>query len=143
MKSIAMLALGMGLLGFVNSESQAQEKKEVKLAGKYTLLSGKTNGTAIQDEAKKGAYTFTDDRITIEGMGVKFVMSYKLDTATTPMNIDMDILEGPEGTKGTKAAGIFEMKDNMLKLAYSIEKDSRPKDFKGEKDFLFELKKAK
>ena len=67
-----------------------------------TRSCGKKNGTAIDDEAKKGEYTFTADKITIKGMDVTFVMGYKLDPKTTPVNVDMEILEGPEGRRGAR-----------------------------------------
>ncbi|MBA4067855.1 MAG: hypothetical protein C0501_29975 [Isosphaera sp.] len=141
MKTTAALALG--LLGSVWLTAAAQEKGEApKLDGKYTLVSGKINGKAVGDDAKKGEYTFTGDKITIRAMDLKFVMGYKLDAKTSPTNIDMEILEGPEGTKGTKAAGVVELKGDTLKLAYMIDKDKRAKDFDGKDGFYFELKKA-
>jgi uncharacterized protein (TIGR03067 family) len=144
MKTIAAFALGLGLLGWVGLAAQAQDKKDApKLEGKYTLVGGKTKGKDLDDEAKKGTYTFAADKVTIEGMGLKFVMSYKIDPKTTPMNVDMEILEGPEGTKGSKAQGIIEVKGDTVKLAYMVEKDKRPKDFEGKEGNMYELKKAK
>jgi uncharacterized protein (TIGR03067 family) len=115
----------------------------VKLDGKYELVGGKKDGTPIDDEAKKGEFIFAPDKITIKGMGLTFEMGYKLDPKTTPMNIDMEILEGPEGAKGTKAAGIIEVKGDMIKLAYSLDKDKRPKNFEGKEGNMFEFKKVK
>jgi uncharacterized protein (TIGR03067 family) len=146
MKTFAAFALWLGLLGWVGLSAQAQDKKEApKLEGKYNLVGGKTKGKDLDDEAKKGTYTFTADKITIEGMGMKFVMGYKIDPKTTPMNVDMEILEGPEGTKGSKAQGIIEVKGDTVKLAYTMEKDKRPKDFDGKEATVnvYELKKAK
>lgn len=146
MKTAAAFALALGLVGFAGLAARAEDKKKAdgpKLEGNYTLVSGKKNGTAVDDEAKKGKFAFTAEKITIEGMGVKFVMSYKLDPKATPTGIDMEILEGPEGTKGAKAVGIVEAKDGTVKLAYSLDKEKRPKNFDGKDGFLFELKKAK
>ena len=149
MKTIAAFALGLGLIGLLGQSAIARKDKDEKkadapkLEGKYTLVAGKRDGKPIDEDAKKGTFSATADKFTIEGMGVKFVMGYKLNAKTDPVGIDMEILEGPEGTKGTKAQGIVEAKGDTVKLAYSIEKDKRPKDFKGEKDFYFELKKAK
>lgn len=149
MKTIATFVLGLGMLGFLGLTVRAEEKKKedkgdgLKLEGKYALVAGKKSGAAIDEEAKKGKYSFTADKITIEGMGVKFVIGYKVDAKATPMTIDMEILEGPEGTKGAKALGIIEAKEDIVKLAYSIEKDKRPKTFEGKEGFFFELKRAK
>ena len=60
-----------------------------------------------------------------------------------PAQVDMEILEGPEGSKGSKAVGIVELKGDVLKLAYSLDKEKRPKDFDGKTGFYFELKKEK
>jgi len=149
MQTIAKLALAVGMLGFLGLAVHAEEKKKAdpddakKLEGKYTLVSGKKEGVAIDEAAKKSKIAITADNITIEGMGVKFVMSYKVDAKATPMTIDMEILEGPEGTKGAKAIGIIEAKDGTVKLAYTLDKEKRPKDFEGKAGFFFELKKQK
>jgi uncharacterized protein (TIGR03067 family) len=143
MKVIATSVLSLALVGFAVLSAAGQDTKAPKLSGKYTLVAGKVNGNAASEESKKGEYTFAADKITIKSMDLTFVMGYKIDPKTKPMNVDMEILEGPEGTKGTKAEGIIEVKDGVVKLAYSIEKGKRPKDFKGESDFMFEFKKSK
>jgi uncharacterized protein (TIGR03067 family) len=145
MKTITAFALGLGLVGFFGLGAVGQEKKPdaPKLEGKYTLVAGKINGKAIDEDAKKAEYTFTADQVTVKGKDIMFVMGYKIDPRTDPMNVDMAIADGTEGSKGTKAQGIIEVKGDTVKLAYSTEKEKRPKDFKGEKDFYFELKKAK
>lgn len=149
MKTFAACVLGLGLVGCLGLATRAQEKKDEnkadapKLEGMYTLVGGKKNGTPIDDEAKKSKFTFTSDKITIDGMGLKFEIAYKLDAKATPVAIDMEITSGPEGTKGSKAQGIVELKGDALKLAYSLDKDKRPKAFDGKEGFLFEFKKAK
>jgi hypothetical protein len=55
----------------------------------------------------------------------------------------MAVAEGPDGTKGIVAVGIIEVKGDTLKLAYSLDKEKRPKDFEGKTGYLIELKKAK
>jgi uncharacterized protein (TIGR03067 family) len=150
MKSIAAFALGLGLLALLGSTARTDDKKPEapKLEGKYTLVGGKKNDKPIDDDAKKGEFTFTADKVTIKGMGMTFVMGYKLDAKQTPIHIDMEILEGIEGSKGTKAAGIIEVKGDTLKLAYSLDKDKddkfkRPTNFDGKDGMFFEFKKAK
>ena len=139
MKTIAAFALGLGLLA---SAALAADDAP-KLEGKYKLVGGKKDGAEIGDDSKKGEYTITADKITIKGQDASFVMGYKLDAKTKPVSIDMEILEGVEGTKGSKAEGIVELKGDVLKLAYSIEKGKRPKNFDGKEGFMFEFKKAK
>jgi uncharacterized protein (TIGR03067 family) len=152
MKTITAVLLGLGLFGCIETGARSQDKKEEKkdqkveipkLEGKYTLVSGKKDDAATGDDSKKWDYSFTPDKITVEGSGLKFVFTYKLDPKTNPINIEMEIIEGPEGTKGSKASGIVEVKGETLKLAYSTEKDKRPKNFDGKEGFMFEFKKAK
>ena len=142
MKTITALALGLGLLASAGLAGQDKDEAP-KIEGKYKLTGGKRDGKEIGDESKKGEYTITADKITIKGQDASFVMGYKIDPKTKPMNIDMEILEGVEGTKGAKAEGIIEMKGDVLKLAYSTEKGKRPKDFDGKEGFMFEFKKDK
>ncbi|HVL16162.1 MAG TPA: TIGR03067 domain-containing protein [Gemmata sp.] len=143
MKTIAAFALGLGMLASLGGTSSAQDKKAPKIEGKYTLVGGKVNGNPVSDESKKAEYSADAEKFVIKGKEFTFEMSYKIDASAEPMKIDMVILEGPEGSKGSKAQGIVELKGDTLKLAYTMEKDKRPKDFKGESDYLFELKKAK
>jgi uncharacterized protein (TIGR03067 family) len=147
-----------------NKDKKDDKKVEAPvLEGKYKLVAGKINDKAIGDDAKKWDYTFTADKITIKGLDEKkdekkeekkdekkenkttlmFTFSYKLDPKTNPINIEMEILDGPEGTKGIKAGGIIELKDEVLKLAYIMEKDKRPKAFDGKEGNMFELKRMK
>ena len=139
MKTFVLVA---GLTACFLQPARAADDK-IDLAGKYTLVAGKKNGADADETAKKAEYTATGDTFTIKGGEVKFVMKYKLDATATPVAIDMEILEGPDGTKGAKALGIVELKDGTLKLAYSVEKDKRPKDFEGKTGYYFELKKEK
>ncbi len=135
-------ALAAGLIACVALTARAADEK-TDLTGTYTLVTGKKNGAAVDEVAKKAEYTATADRFTIKGGDTKFVMSYKIDPKATPVAIDMEILEGPDGTKGSKAVGIVEVKGDVVKLAYSLDKEKRPKDFDGKTGFYFELKKEK
>jgi uncharacterized protein (TIGR03067 family) len=135
------LALAIGLTACLALAARADEK--IDLSGKYTVVSGKKNGQDIDEKAKKATYTATADTFTITGGDVKFVISYKLKPGTTPVEIDMSIAEGPDGSKGATAVGIVEVKGDTLKLAYSLDKEKRPKNFDGKDGFLVELKKAK
>ena len=145
MKKFAVLALGLLTCAALSGRTVAEDKKAdaPKIEGKWTLVSGKKNGSDVDDNSKKSTYTADKDKITIEGDGAKFVMGYKIDPKN-PKNVDLEILDAPiPDLKGSKALGIIELKGEELKLAYSTEKDKRPKDFEGKADFLFVFKKAK
>ncbi len=134
-------ALAVGFVACCSLVARADEKTD--LTGKYVLVTGKKNGAAVDEIAKRAEYSATADKFTIKGGDMKFVMSYKIDTKVTPAAIDMEILEGPDGTKGSKAVGIIEVKGDLVKLAYSLDKEKRPKDFDGKTGFYWELKKEK
>ena len=134
-------AVAVGLVVCLSPAAHAADK--IDLTGKYTVVSGKKNGMDIDEKAKKATYTATADTFTIAGGEVKFVISYKLRQTTTPVEIDMSIAMGPDGTKGSTAIGIIEVKGDTLKLAYSLEKDKRPKDFDGKSGYYIEMKKVK
>lgn len=112
----------------------------VSLEGKYRLLDGKVQGKAVDEAAKKAQYRFTADTITITGQGVTYVIAYKLDVQSKPMAIDLMIVKGPEGTKGSKAAGIVAREGKQLKLAYTW-KGERPSDFSGKEGMYFLLER--
>lgn len=134
-------ALAVGLVVCLGLSVRADEK--IDLTGKYTVVGGKKNGADIDEKAKKATYTATADTFTIAGGDVKFVISYKLKPGATPVEIDMSIAEGPDGTKGATAVGILEVKGETLKLAYSLDKEKRPKNFDAKEGYFVELKKAK
>jgi uncharacterized protein (TIGR03067 family) len=139
MKTFALLA---GLLACAGLTARAADDK-LDISGKYALVSGKKNGADIDEKSKKATYTVTKDQITIAGGELKFVMGYKLDASKTPATIDMEIQEGPEGGKGSKGFGIVELKGDVLKIAYALDKEKRAKDFDGKTGFYMELKKEK
>lgn len=144
MRRFAVLTMGLAACAVLTLGAQEKKSAAPKIAGKYRLVSGKKDGQSVTDESKKATYTISGKSITISDGEGKFVMSYKLDASTKPVSIDMEILEAPfPDIKGTKGYGIVEMKGDTLNLAYSLEKDGRPKDFKGEKGFAFELKREK
>jgi uncharacterized protein (TIGR03067 family) len=136
MKTFTLTAAMLLILGL---SARAEDKLE---PGKYAVVGGKKEGKDIDEKAKKAKYTITADTITIEGGPTKFVISYKLKPGS-PTEIDMAVTEGPDGTKGSIAVGIVEVKGDTVKLAYSLNKEKRPKDFEGKGDYLIELKKMK
>lgn len=135
-------ALAVGVIACLALTAPAADEK-LDLTGTYKLTAGKKNGTDVDETAKKAEYTVTADKFTIKGGEFKFVMGYKLDAKASPAQVDMEILEGPDGSKGAKAVGIVELKGDVLKIAYSLDKEKRPKDFDGKTGFYFELKKEK
>ena len=85
------------------------------------------------------------EEITLESPGAKFVIKYKLDPTKTPVAIDLEITDGPQGV-GSKAEGIIALDKAELKICYPAMGGARPKEFATKEDsglHLFVLKAKK
>lgn len=141
-------ALAFVLVAAVAFPALAEDKKDAKfdaekLLGDWNVTGGKKMGKEIGDEGKKGTYTITKDKITLKEDGKDmFVFGYTVDAKTSPVNVELEILESAiDGLKGLKAKGILELKDGELKLCYDGMGGDRPTKFDDEKAFSFVLKK--
>lgn len=128
-----------------------EKKAEVKpfalkdLEGNWVLQAGMKAGEKVPGDLAKYEFTFKDDTMTMKlpDIAEKFTMKLKVDPKKTPIEVDIEITNGPLG-KGSLAKGIIELKDDICKICY--EKNNgpdRPTTFAGDKYFLFELKKKK
>jgi uncharacterized protein (TIGR03067 family) len=130
-----------GKITIRNPDDKREEKKEDKKEEKKEeKKESKKDDDGKKDEKKDGK---KDDDAKKDNKALIFSIGYKLDANTNPINIEMEILDGPEGTKGIKTSGIVELKGDVLKLAYIMEKDKRPKTFDGKEGLMFELHKLK
>lgn len=119
-----------------------------KLAGTWTITAAERNGQRLPDERVSGQrVTITADRITIFDRTNKpiYVVSYRLDTARTPNEINMEVVDGPN--RGQVARGIVTMDSaQMMRLIYSTGSQGRPREFRtlpgGTTATLFILKRA-
>jgi uncharacterized protein (TIGR03067 family) len=148
MKSIRVLAFALMVavvLPVLAEEKNANKFETEKILGDWSVTAGKKAGTAVGDEGKKGTYTITKDKITLNADGkALFVFEYTLDTKTDPVSIDMTIADGPDPSfKGSKGKGIIELKGEELNLCYDPMGGERPKKFDDEKAYTFTMKKAK
>lgn len=148
-----MRTLGtLGLALLLATAAPAEDKKGGKfdpkaLEGNWTYVSGQKSGEKSPEEALKGKVAITKDAITLTGGDARFVIAYKLDTAQSPVTIDMEMKESPFGA-GAKAIGIIEVKGDELKLCYVTPDGGakRPTRFESTKDnsaHLYVLKREK
>jgi uncharacterized protein (TIGR03067 family) len=73
----------------------------------------------------------------------EFVFKLTFNDKKSPVEVDIEITEGPIG-KGSTTKGIVELKDDELKLCYdSSTTGDRPAKFDGEKAHYFVFKKKK
>ena len=146
MKLLGTLFALVAVAGLVSAE----EKKfdAAKLEGKWKITEGLKSGSKVAEENLKAEVTITKDTVTIKGGDMTHVMSYKLDTSKSPVQIDMEGKEGPAA--GSKAEGIVALDGETLKLAYTTNipgfDGKRPEKFESAKDsktFFFVMKKEK
>src|SRR5262249_32947795 len=86
-------------------------------------------------------------KVVVNGakMKLKFESDFTLDEKKTPRQIDLEITEGPPQEVG-KWRGIYELKDDDLKLCLSLPGVERPKAFAteaGVQSTLVTLKREK
>ncbi|MBX9623871.1 MAG: hypothetical protein K2X82_08645 [Gemmataceae bacterium] len=146
MTRYAVLVVGLAVL--VAAGGRAQDSKMTMPEGTYTLVKGMQDGKPVDDMAKKAKYMFDGKKITIDAGKEKFVIEYKMAAGAKDgdkmMPIDMVMVKAPKkDEENSKAYGILAAKGDTVMLAYSLDKDARPKDFDGKKGFSFEFKKDK
>jgi len=140
------MALVLGLAAALTASVSADDKKEkasldpAKLEGTWQFVSGMKNGTKASEDGLKGAVKISKDKIVMGEGAMKFEFKYTVDAKASPATIDLEMTAGPVG-EGSKAKGLIALDGDELKLCYSP--DDRPKEFSGEKAFLFVLKRKK
>jgi uncharacterized protein (TIGR03067 family) len=148
LRSLAIAAVALGSLFAVQADDKKPAKFDAeKILGKYTFTSGEKYGKAVDAETlKKATFEIEKDKLIMPTPEGKFVFSYKIDAATEPMGIDLEITDGPVG-KDMKSKGIIKVDGETVTICYPVEPDAaRPKEFKSDekaKTMLFVLKKAK
>lgn len=148
------LAMVFCIALMIGSFVAADDKKDAKfdaakLVGRWEYASGKKAGEEVPKDHLVGVVTWTKDEIHIPaGPDQKFVMAYKINADKSPVQIDMEIKEGP-APAGSKASGIVALDKDELKLCYVPEmgeKVERPEKFEStekNKAFYFVMKRAK
>jgi uncharacterized protein (TIGR03067 family) len=148
-KLFLALAMATGLASLSTADDKKPEAKKFdaeKLLGKWTLSEGKKAGGALGDDAKKGHYEITKDKIHLKGDDGKdmFAFEYKLDTTASPIKVDMKIVTSPGNSfNDSKAKGIIELDGDTIKLCYDPMGEKYPEKFDGEKSYYFVLKREK
>ena len=147
MKLVCSLFALVAFVGMVSAEDKPKFDA-AKLEGKWKFTEGAKSGAKVDAKNLESEVTITKDTFTIKGGDDKHVMSFKIDTTKSPIQIDM---EGKEGASaGTKAEGIIELDGDTIKLAYGTNipgfEAKRPGKFESTADnkaFYFVMKRAK
>ena len=119
-----------------------------RLSGTWQVIGHKTNGKPTNEEHwRKVQFVFKGDQLTFAGDDIlkKKVAKIMLvvDPSTAPSLIDLKIVAGE--FKGTTLEGVYEIKDDGLKICFrNDETKNRPNDFSTKQDtnlVLFVLKR--
>ncbi|CAN5591045.1 hypothetical protein BH10PLA2_BH10PLA2_16780 [soil metagenome] len=141
----APLALVLSMTALVSADDKKDSKFDAaKMVGDWKIVAGTKQGEKVADDNLKVKVKVSKDTFTLESEMGKFVMAYKLNTATSPVGIDLEIKEGPipEG----KAIGVVSVNGDDLKLCYVPDASAtRPAKFESTKEngaFFFTLKRV-
>lgn len=142
--SVLCVVLGLAVVASAQEAKKAAAFDPAKLVGEWSYTEGMRGGEKVGKESLSAKVTFTKDMVTVPaGPDAKFLMAYKLDTKKSPVEIDLEIKDGP--VKEGKALGIIQLDGDTLKLCYTPE-GKRPAKFESTKEnnaFYFVLKRVK
>jgi uncharacterized protein (TIGR03067 family) len=94
-----------------------EKKDEEKLQGTWILVSSEQGGRATPDNvAKTMKMTVKGDQITINSDTTEEKMTFKLDPTKKPKTVDFLVKKG--GMDDVAVPGIYELKDDELKICY-------------------------
>lgn len=111
--------------------------------GDWDFVSGKRAGDDVEQGRLGVQASIARENIKIPSPNGEFVMKYKLNRKTFPVEIDIEIESGP--APEAKALGIMQMKDGELWFCYDPSGEKRPDSFESTAEngfFLFVLKKS-
>ncbi len=127
MKLLYLLVPSICLLQVTGAAKDAAIKKDKDgLQGTWTVLSITSDGKQMDVEKLVGARViFQGDKVTGKGirLGKGNDTAYKIDPTVTPKTIDF------VHDDGTVIPGIYDLKENKLKICNNGPKSGRPKDF--------------
>ncbi len=126
-----IIVASLAVSGIVRGEDKKDGGDDVlkKIQGTWKFVSQEMDGKAIpKEDLAKQTITFDGDKWTVRRDGkVIQAGTHKFNTAKKPTQVDAAVTEG-EG-KGNTMLGIFEMKDETLKVCFDPKGKERPSDF--------------
>lgn len=122
-----MITVALVVVGACAAEKEI--KVTSRMTGTWSCVAATINGKPLADSTvKKLRLTTTDTCYKTERAGeVLFDSTYRLDTAKTPMHINMVGTEGD--LAGKEAQGIIAMEGDTLKICYTMPGKPRPDSF--------------
>jgi len=148
MLAVALVG-SLAVVGAARSQDDAVKKEREKFQGTWQVVSSEEDTVATPEIIVNFLkIAIKGDQLTLKGvedLQKKFgKVTIVIDPATTPKIIDFKIEDGSEKNKTFE--GIYELKDDMLKICASVRDGNRPEEFKtkaGSNRVLFVLKREK
>ena len=145
MKTLIGLGLAV-IMTFPAGDAKDPKKELAKLEGTWNVTDITYNG---KDHSKLNInFVFKGDEVLVEGndkVKVEYArLKIKLDPTTKPRIFDLTVGEGVQ--KGNDMEGIYELKDDKLKICVKVFGKDRPSEFTspdGSSVALLVLKRAK
>ncbi len=134
------------ILAWTPSVCCGDDKSDAKmLEGTWAPTKAELNGNPLQEEILKDLrLVIKGDKYTVKWGEVVDEGQLKIDSAKTPKSMDVIGTEGPN--KGNTIPAIYEVKDDTLRICYTLGGKERPKEFQSKKDteiFLVSYKREK
>lgn len=145
----ACVAAGLVVAAAVAADDKPKgdAKKDLEpFQGTWQVVSLETDGKAVPEEHTKGLTLVVtgNERVLKQDGEVKSKAMFKVDPAKKPKAIDIEVSDGP--LAGRTIRGIYEVKDDTLRVCLAIGDDERPDGFsakEGSGRQLQEFKKQK
>jgi uncharacterized protein (TIGR03067 family) len=144
---ITTVTLLLGLLSGSQAADEASKKELANLEGTWVVELLEYNGQNVTERYKM-SFVFKGQTVTVEGnkaVQKEYArLGLKLDPTTTPKCVDIGVVGGVQ--KDAQLEGIYELKDDELKLCVKVIGKDRPTKFEspsGESIALLKLKRQK
>lgn len=137
----APIVVMVWVLGTLSAASGFAE--EAKVEGDLKALQGEW---VSKDSQGESFWTFKGNHLSIKTPDRAYEITITLDPKQTPeKHIDFEVSEDSPNAKGTKAAGIYKLDGETVKIAFAGPDAERPTEYKTEpaNSFAFDLKKKK
>ena len=144
MRPLLYIGAALALVALTTAAIADDAKDQRQLQGEWALASATRGGKSVLKEGEKHTSTFDAEKMTLSDGRDKKMAKVKLDTSKKPPQIDILPQDGSD--KGRTIKGIYELKDDVLKVCFGEPDGDRPTTFsakEGEKFTLAEFKRAK
>lgn len=144
---VLLVVLSLGLLvSLVRADEDAAKKDLERMQGEWVMVSGESQGQTFPENFVKSAKRMVKgDTYTVTAEGDEGPLNikgkFKLDPSHKPAHIDATttMADGEE----SKLVGIYEFKEDELRVCMATAEKGRPKEFSSSQGTLITWKRVK